>query len=770
VSNQDVKIKVSLDGANTVQSGLKGIGDGAGSADGKLGKLASKGLKGVAVGAGVAAGAFLVFAGASFKALANIERLNAQTEAVLASTDGLAGRSIDDILGLADSLEKLTGVEAEAIQEGQNLLLTFTQIRGDNFDAATKAALDLSVAMGKDMASSATLVGKALNDPIAGVSALSRVGVQLTEDQKNLIKSMVEAGDVAGAQGVILAELNTQFGGSAEAFGNTFEGALAKAKNSVGTLGEALVSGFLPVATDVLIRANDLFLGLAESPAFQAIVDRTAAMVQGVVNGTIGFAEIGTGIQNGIQAAAEWITSGGITTIVEAIISGRAAFFQAALKVFPALVEGLVTVLPTLLSGVVQLVVSLAQLLITSAPVLLQGAIQLFQGLVDGILAALPYIISTVTTLVPVIVSTLVSMIPILISGAIQLFQALLTAIPVVITQLVGALPTIITAIVNGITTAIPMLVQAGIALLTSLIAALPIIIESIVAALPVIITAIITALTNAIPLLIESGIQLFIALISALPTIISTIIGAIPTIIGSVLGALTGAIPQLIMMGVKVFTALVSNMPAILGGLLGAVGQITGAIFGAIGNFVGEMVKAGGNLVRGLWEGISGAAGWLMRQISGFVDDVVGNIAGFFGIASPSKRLRDEVGQHLPSGIGAGVAESEDKAIKPLRQLNTKLMDEAKSLNLEAMFKTEASLTQQLVPMRATATAPGPINVEAAIDSRALAAAVNEAFSSSASDEQSAVTLSRESINQLASVIVDSVRVQSRQGVSVLG
>jgi len=72
------------------------------------------------------------------------------------------------------SLEKLTGIEAEVIQEGQNMLLTFTNIKGTQFDEATEAALNLSVALGKDMQSSAMLVGKALNDPVGGISALSR--------------------------------------------------------------------------------------------------------------------------------------------------------------------------------------------------------------------------------------------------------------------------------------------------------------------------------------------------------------------------------------------------------------------------------------------------------------------------------------------------------------------------------------------------------------------------------------------------------------------
>lgn len=84
-----------------------------------------------------------------------------------------------------------SGTDDELIQSGANLLLTFTNIRNEVgksnkiFDQATQAALDVSVAFGKDMTSSSILVGKALNDPTKGVSSLTRVGVSFTAAQKD---------------------------------------------------------------------------------------------------------------------------------------------------------------------------------------------------------------------------------------------------------------------------------------------------------------------------------------------------------------------------------------------------------------------------------------------------------------------------------------------------------------------------------------------------------------------------------------------------------
>jgi hypothetical protein len=169
---------------------------------------------------GAAVGTFLASAMADAR---EANRLNAQTAAVIKSTGNAAGVSADQVAGLADSLEKMTGQDGAAIQNGENLLLTFTNIKdqvgagNDVFTQATKTMLDMSVALGQDTKSSALQLGKALNDPIAGVTALREVGVSFTAGQQAQITALVKTGKTMDAQKVILAELNKEFGGSATA-------------------------------------------------------------------------------------------------------------------------------------------------------------------------------------------------------------------------------------------------------------------------------------------------------------------------------------------------------------------------------------------------------------------------------------------------------------------------------------------------------------------------------------------------------------------------
>jgi len=212
----------------------------------------------VALAAGLAAvgTAAAAFAVASVKSLAEVERINVQTAAALKSTGAAAWTSVDQINDLATALENMSGVQAESIQAGENLLLTFTNIKdgvgagNDIFTQATKTMLDMSVAMGTDASSGAIQLGKALNDPTQGITALSRVGVSFTQQQKDQIKAMQEAGDVAGAQKIILAELAKEFGGSAAAAGQTAIGVFNKMANSLGDIGEAALTDAMPAIKD----------------------------------------------------------------------------------------------------------------------------------------------------------------------------------------------------------------------------------------------------------------------------------------------------------------------------------------------------------------------------------------------------------------------------------------------------------------------------------------------------------------------------------------
>lgn len=184
------------------------------------------------------------------------ERAVKQLEQGLSTTGNAVGLSLQQLTKHAEDLQKATTFGDEDIIAAQSKLVTFTRITGDEFKRTTELALDLSTRMGTDVTSASIQLGKALNDPVKNLSALSRAGIQFTDNQKGVIKALFEGGRQAEAQQVILAELETQFGGSAKAARDTFGGALKSVGNSFGDLLEA--KGGLSDAQAALEEFNSL--------------------------------------------------------------------------------------------------------------------------------------------------------------------------------------------------------------------------------------------------------------------------------------------------------------------------------------------------------------------------------------------------------------------------------------------------------------------------------------------------------------------------------
>lgn len=241
----------------------------------RFGQAAAIGLAG--------AGVLAVKMGLDFvKAAEESQKVTRQTNAVIESTGGVARITADHVARLSEEMSNKAGIDDELIQSGQNVLLTFTNIRNevgkgnDIFDQAAQVALDMSTALGTDLQTSVIQVGKALQDPIKGIGNLRRVGVNFSTDQVEMIKKLVETGDTLGAQKIILQELTTEFGGSAEAQA-TSSGKLRVAwDNLQETLGQKLlpvVDAFSTWLREEGIPLVESFAGWIEDVAIPAVKD-----------------------------------------------------------------------------------------------------------------------------------------------------------------------------------------------------------------------------------------------------------------------------------------------------------------------------------------------------------------------------------------------------------------------------------------------------------------------------------------------------------------
>ena len=265
------EIKVIINADDKASGVLSNLGKTAGGLSGMLGGLGE--VAGVAAVAGI--GALAAGAVSSVKAFEESENAIAQLESRLKSTAGAAGVTKDDVTNFATALQKVSGISDEATIAAQTNLLTFTSIGHDVFPMAAQAAADMAAHFAggiptmEQMFTQTTLLGKALQDPVQGLGALKRVGVNVDE----LSKKFTEGMSIQEKQKLILQELAVEYGGAAEAAGSTFSGKLAILKESVNDLQETLGGAIVTAITPFI----DMLSAWAQDPATQEQIEEIVA-------------------------------------------------------------------------------------------------------------------------------------------------------------------------------------------------------------------------------------------------------------------------------------------------------------------------------------------------------------------------------------------------------------------------------------------------------------------------------------------------------------
>jgi phage-related protein len=172
---------------------------------------------------------------------------------------GAAQQVTDRLIKLSETQAMATGIDRNAIKETVAKLLTFKELAatadtvGGAFDRATQSAIDLSAAGFGSATENATQLGKALNDPIKGITALNRSGVTFTAQEKEKIKVLVESGKMLEAQDTLLKAIESQVGGTATATANASD----KMRQGLGMAAESLGILLLPAFQRLVAFINN---------------------------------------------------------------------------------------------------------------------------------------------------------------------------------------------------------------------------------------------------------------------------------------------------------------------------------------------------------------------------------------------------------------------------------------------------------------------------------------------------------------------------------
>lgn len=615
---------------------------------------------------------------------------------------GVSMQDMDSLLDSATGIWAVYGdsIPLDGLAESVNETAKVGQITGTMADAINWAS-----------ASNDTWTN-ALSGNAAALSAFQSGVSQGMSAEDAFNEALAACGDEQERQQLIISTLNGLYADSAETYREN-NASIIDARQATLFYQDAVAgvgAAMEPLQTTMTRFKANLISGV--SPALQELSDAFMDVVTGADGAEEGIASAVTGLVDTVSSMAsdllpQLLEMG--TQILGGIMQGLAqstpTLMATVSDMILQLIQAITAFLPQFAEAAVTIAGSIVTQLTAFVPQLLQAATTLLMAIVD----AVPMIVNTLVPMLPqlitAIVTALLGAVPQLLQAATTLLMAIVNALPTIITALTAALPQILTAITDCLQTSVPVLLQAAITLLMAIVDALPTIIDALVAAIPVIITTLVDFFTNNIDTILGAAIQLLMALVDAIPEILVALGNALPQIISAILNAVVDAVPKLLKKSRELFGKIMEALGELLGKLpgkmlevrdsivngirnsLGSIGSaaadIVSAIWDHIKELPGKMLDVGRDLVEGLWNGISDMVGWIGDKISGFGDSVLGGLKDFFGIASPSKVMRDEVGKFLPAGIAIGIEDSTLSAVKSVRSMADKLRNTAvESLN----------------------------------------------------------------------------------------
>lgn len=260
-------LKNSSDAASLITGPLGGVA----SRINTLGRITSV-TAAVMLGMAVAVGAVTVGLSKAIAEAEKFQRSGLRTEAVLRATGHAAGFTAGEIREMSEEIARTTLASTSGVEAAAAKLLTFRSIQTDVFSRALSLSQDLAELGFGSVESGALQLGKALEDPLTGLTALSRIGVTFSAAQKEQIKQFVKMNELAKAQGVILDVLSSQVGGTGVAAAQGLTGAydtlgqeVSEFQQNIGNAGG--IQFMTGVTNDLTVAVRALNAALFTTPA-----------------------------------------------------------------------------------------------------------------------------------------------------------------------------------------------------------------------------------------------------------------------------------------------------------------------------------------------------------------------------------------------------------------------------------------------------------------------------------------------------------------------
>ena len=496
---------------------------------------------------------------------------------------------------------------------------------------------------------------------------------------KNDIEDQNEAIEQTNRLMTLESDLANTFGYSVEQASNAINWALKGSFNYIDNLNlgiKGTQEGFLEAAHNAGYMVDDVkeltssdILDILEKTANQyGVLGKTADEAMKIIQGSTkatkaAWANLVTGIAD---------DNADFDKLVNDFVDSVGAMFDNLLPRILIAIEGIGELIP-----------KLGEILLEHLPEIMEAGQNIINGLMQAIVSALPTLITTGT----------------------QIIQSLLNGIVEYIPKLIPVITQVIMSIVQLIIDNLPTILEAGVQILFALM-------QGIAEALPDLVPQIVNVIIKIMEIFNENfdtflllGVKIILGLIEGLIKSIPDIIKNLPTIIMAIINFFT--LSKFLSMGKTIIKGIWNGLSQGLPELIKEIPKLIGKIINAFKGGIGGIKDIGKNLVTGLWNGINNAKDWVLGKIKGFGKSILKGLKSFFGIKSPSRLMRDEVGKFLPQGIAVGIEADTDKALDSIDKMNDEIYDRMKqAVNMETgamSFSGTAGSISQILSSNAT-------------------------------------------------------------------
>ena len=555
-------------------------------------------------------------------------------------------------VGVAAAAAAVTAIIAKSVGEGAKLEQSIGGIETlfkDNANTVRKYADEAY-----------KTVGVSANEYMENVtsfsaSLLQSLGGDTEKAAKVADRAMIDMGDNANKMGTSMGDIQNAYQGFAKqnytmldnlklGYGGTkteMQRLLKDAKALTGI--EYNIDNLADVYTAVGVIQEQLDItGTTALEAQETLSGSLNAMKSSFTN-TLGKLALGEDIKPSLEALSTTLSTflfGNllpmIGNIVSALPSGLIMFLTEAIPalikaggdMINSLIVGITKSTPGFLLSINKMILDAMAFIKDSLPLMLKNGVDYITNFVNGLLNSLPSVISSVGEILDNMLKMIFDFVPVILDSGFQLIsnmaKGVLNNMPEIISSIVGVLDRLLKTIIEKY----PEYFKKGWEIVGK----------------------------------IATGIW------NNLPEIITTI----SNLIASLLKTIGSNLPQFLAAGLKIIVDLGVGIIKAIPGLVAKIPQLISALLKSMSSLAGSFSSIGVDLIKGLWNGIASVQQWILNKISGFVGNVMSGIKGFFGIKSPSKRMADEIGEFLPSGIALGI----EANTKPLTKTMADLSD----------------------------------------------------------------------------------------------